>query len=156
MACELDGFRGCLVPRSQITEPSHRGLGGFYPGCMLFTPEPIALVSAVMDESQPADHHRQRESLQHQRGEDDKEGQKDDEIPVRKCDMVRQSQRNSERSRERDASAHPGPGDEKGILPWRIGIALTQGSTACAREIRCRKDPDKTHGNDDSRDETAI
>ena len=94
----------------ELLEPRERGLGGS-DACLGL----LALGAAVVAHSKDADQAGQREPLEDERREDDRERQKDDEVAL--GEVARQRERGDERDRAADAC----PRDEHGVLPRRYG-----------------------------------
>ena len=78
----------------------------------------LVLGDAAVVEVEGADQRAERQALQHERGEDDAEGEEDDQLAVGKARAGVGRQRQRQRGRERDRAAHPGPGNH-GLRPPR-------------------------------------
>ena len=79
--------------------------------------------------SEHADQAGQREPLEDERREDDREREEDDQVALR--EVARQRERGDERDRAADA----GPRDERRVLPRRVRIVLADRAERPPREV---------------------
>ena len=117
-------IRSAVSSRTQSSPASSsrratRRVGGVDPRLrLLLAGTPVVL------QMEQADHQRQAQPLQDERGEDDAEREVDQQVTLRKRSARARGERQRERRRQRHGAAQARPADERRVLPRRVRVAL--------------------------------
>ena len=98
----------------------------------------------IVHNFQPTNQRLERESLHNQRCENDAERKQEDEIASGEWFAINQDKRDSQRAGKRVRPAHPGPCDQRSVLPGSA-VFMPECSAQQARQIGGPKHPDKTN-----------